>query len=484
MGTTTAQSSPSNLPKQLSDSNGLGTVLGNGPTDLIGFFQSTNPGSANVTAGVVQPTSPAQIALLSGQAAGTVFTWSSTQSPVSGGVAPISSSEATLTVQSGTVTNCPNLIATTDLIYVNKPTSQAGLGVGNVRASAANQIGVTFTNATAATITPTASEVYKIVSLRGVPAVSATLSPAAVAANTTVEQQFTVTAPTTGYGLVPGQLVQVAKPTSQAGLDIAGVRVVSANVVGITFANVTAATITPTAAEAYTIWSLGGLDAVNNMLGFQMNAGTVGAIGAGVVVSGGSSTFTGALATDVPLGPPIQPTAQAAATNAAAPILSVITANTLTLYFLGVGTGATPTANLPYQQLVYRQNPAAPLVIYSQALAPTSVAANTTAEQTFTVTGLVAGTPVWANKPSAQPGLGILGVRVSAANTLAVTFLNTTGVAITPATETYTIGNFQVLAPGTGNCVYQTVAMADVAQVNLMGSMRSGLVALGLIRGS
>lgn len=83
----------------------------------------------------------------------------------------------------------------------------------------------------------------------GVRRYSATLSPAIVAANTTAEQLFTVT------GVKVGDQVFVNKPTAQAGLGIVGERVSAANQVGITFSNNTAAGITPTAAEAYTVFS-------------------------------------------------------------------------------------------------------------------------------------------------------------------------------------------------------------------------------------
>ena len=81
------------------------------------------------------------------------------------------------------------------------------------------------------------------------------------------------------------------------------------------------------------------------------------------------------------------------------------------------------------------------LKAYATALSPVAVAANTTAEQTFTVNGLVAGDTVLAvNKPTAQAGLGIVGWRVSAANTLAITFSNNTAAPITPtAAEVYNV---------------------------------------------
>ena len=57
-------------------------------------------------------------------------------------------------------------ISTTDVVFVNKPTAQAGLGVAGVRASAADQVGITFCNATAAPITPTASQTYSFVAIK------------------------------------------------------------------------------------------------------------------------------------------------------------------------------------------------------------------------------------------------------------------------------------------------------------------------------
>jgi hypothetical protein len=78
--------------------------------------------------------------------------------------------------------------------------------------------------------------------------------------------------------------------------------------------------------------------------------------------------------------------------------------------------------------------------VISVTLSPAAVSANTSAEQAFTVNGLEAGDHVVVNKPSAQAGLGIVGFRVSAANTLAITFGNFTGGSITPtASEVYRV---------------------------------------------
>ena len=78
--------------------------------------------------------------------------------------------------------------------------------------------------------------------------------------------------------------------------------------------------------------------------------------------------------------------------------------------------------------------------VISVTLSPSAVSANTSAEQTFTVNGLQVGDHVVVSKPSAQAGLGVVGFRVSAANTLAITFGNFTASPITPtANEVYKV---------------------------------------------
>ena len=73
------------------------------------------------------------------------------------------------------------------------------------------------------------------------------------------------------------------------------------------------------------------------------------------------------------------------------------------------------------------------------SVATASVGANTTVERTFTVPGLVVGDYVAVSKPTAQAGISVGSRRVSAANTLAITFVNASGGGVTPTTENYTI---------------------------------------------
>lgn len=454
------------LQRFLSDGSPDGTTVFQSSTDLGSFWGGTP---------VVQPAGNAQVAVTRGLQGGIIATYGTLQTPISSGVTADTTSESIFTVQTGT--GGTMLAATGDLVFINKPTSQAGLGVGNVRAaSSSNTIGVTFSNWTNATITPTSSETYSAVLLRGlgVYKLSATLSPAAVGISSTIEQQFTVT------GLPVGSLVQVNKPTQQAGLDIVGCRVVGNNLLGITFANVTSASITPTSSEAYLVTALPGLDAVNNDVLYGMNMGTVGSMTTGLVVSGGLSSLTGVLATDMLTGI-YKPTAQAAASSGLP--FGILSANQLSLYYLSQATW-TPTASEVYGIRTARLSPAAPLLLYTQTLTPVSVAANTTAEQTFTVTGLIASTPVWVNKPSFTPGLGIVGVRVSATNTLAINYGNVTSAAIVPPAEIYTIGNFQTPSPGAGNCVFQSVSPVINNLGNLANAMRGAMTTTSFAAGA
>jgi len=69
-------------------------------------------------------------------------------------------------------------------------------------------------------------------------------------------------------------------------------------------------------------------------------------------------------------------------------------------------------------------------------------------------------------------------------NTLAINYGNVTASSITPPAEAYIIGNFQVLAPGTGNSVYQVISPTINALGNLGDASRSALVSLGLMAGA
>jgi hypothetical protein len=81
------------------------------------------------------------------------------------------------------------------------------------------------------------------------------------------------------------------------------------------------------------------------------------------------------------------------------------------------------------------------LAKYTATLSPASVAANTTAVQTFTVTGVAVGDTIASvAKPTAQAGLGIVGWYNNGANSIGIVFSNVTASPIVPtASEVYAV---------------------------------------------
>lgn len=76
--------------------------------------------------------------------------------------------------------------------------------------------------------------------------------------------------------------------------------------------------------------------------------------------------------------------------------------------------------------------------VYSQTITPASVAANTCAEQTFTVTGVTTADKISFN-PGLAPTAGVspVSIRVTAADTVGITFANNTAGALTPSAGTW-----------------------------------------------
>lgn len=458
-----------NVPvtQQLSNGNGAaagagGTSLGVSAADRISFYNAPP---------IPQPSGSGQaLPNLNATTAGNgnISEWNLTASPTA---------VTTITTVASTVT-VTGVLATDILLAMNKPTAQAGLALCSGRVSAANTIELNFGNGTGATVTPTASELYIFTTVSANMGLTATLTPAAVAANTTVEQFFTVT------GVQPGMLVAVNKPTSQSGLGVMGARVAGNNTVGITFANFTAATITPTAAELYSFAAFTSIAAVEGTVLFGVNVGTTLAAGVATITSSEIApiTVSGLAATDVIVGVS-KPTAQAGLGIVGQ---RVSAANALSITFMNPTVATvTPTASEVYSVTVLKANLLPALITLTQNLAPVSVAANTSAEQTFTVTGLVGvNNPVLINKPTAQPGLAIAGVRISAANTLAINYVNVTAAAIVPATEVYTIGQFNQAVQGvTKGFVTQVTAPGLVGIASSFVYTQAALVALGLVAG-
>jgi hypothetical protein len=70
-------------------------------------------------------------------------------------------------------------------------------------------------------------------------------------------------------------------------------------------------------------------------------------------------------------------------------------------------------------------------------LTPASVAAATTVEQTFTLLGVQPGDAIDVTPPGLTAGVSVVGARISANNTVALQFVNTTAGALTPLAGSY-----------------------------------------------
>ena len=447
--------------QQLGNRQPDGVQLGVASTDLISFYGATP---------VVQPAGASQAVTTSNiQGAAALYSIQSVS------VTPSAVAANSTVSQAVTVTGSPTTSA--DYIIHNKITAQAGLGVVNVfGGTTASTIVVHYCNVTGGSITPT-SEAQSWATFRGSSLVkTVTLTPAAVTTLTTAEQTFTVT------GVSPSGIIHVTKPTNQAGLGIVGFRTPANNQIAITFMNTSGATITPTAGESYSYiqFDTPGLPSSSPIIVLGANIGASPSGVATVTVAEQAITVTGGvLATDFCIGGVSKPSAQAGLGIAGVRVSAV---NVVGVSFVNPTAGTlTPTASEIYQIPLLRVTGEPPTaVVYSVALTPAAVAANTTAEQGFTVTGLTAQQIVWVNKPTATTGLGIAGCRVSAANTLGITFVNVTGAAITPPAETYLIAA-AVAYPSAGSYVARQIAPGLDYQ---SAAAAKALATLGLIAGS
>ena len=91
------------------------------------------------------------------------------------------------------------------------------------------------------------------------------------------------------------------------------------------------------------------------------------------------------------------------------------------------------------KDVLYKGTPVYKLKVYSQSLTSVQVAAAVVAEQTYTVTGLSTSDRILAINQPASVGCGIVGMRVSATDTLAIVWVNPTAAVATPVTGTYKI---------------------------------------------
>ena len=303
-----------------------------------------------------------------------------------------------------------------------------------------------------------------------------------------------------GNQLSTGVVVSVQKNANQAGLGIVGCRVVGNNQVGITYQNFTAAAILPTASETYTFYACNDIAPLNNVVQYGFAPGiftsvtsatscefAISMAGAVTTVTtdlfiGGAENVGNGFTTTAGLS---WPHLKVSVTTAATAVLTLL--NSTVAAVTGLAAGQVLAANCNKLQAPN------PVSMYFPYLTSVAVAVNTTAEQTYTVTGLIAGSTVLVNKLTPfTNNLVLVGARVSAANTLALTWANNSAVTATPVAEIFQVANFPVIPPGggpstagglSGNFAKQDVCQTVNECMDFAGEIQMDMVLAGIIKG-
>lgn len=468
---------------------GSGPAYLGGPGGAVGLYQDPYGGGA-----VTQRASAFQQVITVSQTAGMLVVGMSN-----------SQKEPTLTAQNISSMNITltgaAMLSTADVVIFNKQVPLAQFGIANVRVSVASPainttiftlMGANLNVSGVSTTTPLGDQ-YIYTGIRGSVVNSVTLAPAVVAANSTMEQQFTVT------GLAPGMVVPLTKPTDQTGLGIAGTRVVSNNVLGVTFINTANTAVTPTANEVYTYAGLAGIAPISPYIAFGVNmsqspAITVTAQGP---LTASLITVTGIQQTDqvIGIGQNILFNASTVTAGNLPQLLgaqvSTQVPNQLYLKFINTVSASVAgaiTANSTDTWLIpmLRQACESPMTVYPATVPLTNLGPNTCTEIGVTVTGITVSCAVFVSKPSFTTGIGVLGYRVSAAatggSTIGITFGNPTSNTVAIPAETYTVAAFKPYV-GVGHYVQQMISPLNVQNVMLTNEMRNTLAGMQIFAG-
>jgi len=309
-----------------------------------------------------------------------------------------------------------------------------------------------------------------------------------------------MTSPGAGYQIAPavsfaggntfslGMVAHVNKPSATTGLGIGNVRVVGPYQIGITFINNTITPITPIG-ETYRFLVTNELPAISNVMQYVWASGTpimaLTGVATGATVEA-PVTMPGILTTDLLMGLS-KPTIT---TNIAVGTVRVGAASVLQITLSGPSCATIPAGE--YWNLgLWRQQPVAPTAILNPYLgAPTAaITAAGTFEISQTITGVPLGANVVVNKSTHTQGLSITNARVSAANTVQISYQNMTAVAIClPAFEFYTVEVFNQPIGAVGNGLaeswhIQSVMPSFNQAIDLTNEQEDTLCLIGMDKG-
>ncbi len=266
-------------------------------------------------------------------------------------------------------------------------------------------------------------------------------SPGQVVSLSSAEKTLTTYVGANGTGTGPTHsllttdfIAAVNKPANQAGIGVGNARVSASGAIAVTFTNYSTSAITATAGEKYSWVGIRGLATLTASL-------TPTAV-ASNTVNEQFFTVPGLRVGEVVVVS--KPTSQVGLDIGNA---RVAAANSLAVQFVNVsGAGITPTAGETYTVTSFGQIDAVAnnILIGAYFGAPASVSGTGASEQAITLTNLTnTDAVVGISKPSAQTNLGIVGQRVSGANSLGVTYANFQAAQSPATNEVYEVQIFR-----------------------------------------
>lgn len=306
--------------------------------------------------------------------------------------------------------------------------------------------------------------------------------------------------PTVTFGaatsIAPGQFVTGQPNAYTAGLGIGNMRVAGKNQIAVQYFNCTGSNIAIPAAN-YAFVGLSSMPAISPFITIRANVTAANVTAAGSAANSTNYTVPGLMANDV--GIASYSAAIPAGANGTAYIQQppVAAANAFADVYVGSNIASNKAAGV-YSWVFMRQQANAPMIVFQAFVSnATAVTAGNTSEQVFTLPSNITLSSsnnatnfnvINCNKPSHTPGLSVVGCRANSNTQVAITYMNTSSVSITPPNEMYTFAYFPTPAATISANVlaYQIVHQAGPTYSQLwqlVTELQQSAQLMGLIKG-
>ena len=297
--------------------------------------------------------------------------------------------------------------------------------------------------------------------------------------------------------IAPGQFIAGQPNAYTAGLGIGNLRAAGKNQVAVTYFNCTAANIAIPAAN-YAFVGLSSMPAISPFITIRANVTASNTSAAGSGTGSTNYVIPGLMANDV--GIATYGAALSTGANGTAYILQppIAAANGLNMVYVGSNVASNCAAGV-YSHVFMRQQANAPILVFQAYISnATAVGVGNSSEQVFTLPSNITLSSsnnatnfnvINCNKPSHTAGLSVVGCRANSNTQVAITYMNTSSVNITPPNEMYTFAYFPTPAATISANVlaYQIVHQAGPTYSQLwqlVTELQQAAQMLGMIKGA